>query len=364
MRVFIPDMPEFFAWMEQAGLRHVVLRNADAFLDGYPRPGTKDDVDLLVEDAALAPIRLKYGRYGRRQGVKCDVYDVSGSPEGAYQGKPYYPAALAGRLLASPVRFHDRFLVAEPKAFLHGLMYHVAYHKAERSKIDRDDPALSLNSKYVPELRRLMAAAGVDVPLTLNAFHRSLAEAGCGPDYDQLAAILTNDFSRNVKSPFLAGIFLDLPGELNLFVIREVVARQGMVEGVADRLRAAYTVLAEKDIPWLVRVKTRKGMRGGKWRRGGMPMRALVVFDPEPVPTTDEDRQVHPLVFNSRQFMKRELREWFAETTGLHTKHNPLHSTDNEAEALGHLALFFTPEECEALYRQLHGLRRKLQAAA
>jgi hypothetical protein len=289
---------------------------------------------------------------------------VSGSPEGAYQGRPYYPAALANRLLAGPVRFHDRFFVAEPKAFLYGLMYHVAYHKAERSKIDREDPARSLESKYVPELRRLMDEAGLAVPLTLRAFHRALAEAGYGPGYDQLAAILTNDFSRNVKSPFLAEIFLDLPGELNLFVIREIVARQGMVEDVAGRLRAAYTVLAEKEIPWLVRVRTRNGMRGGKWKRGGMPMRALVVFDPEPTPTTDEDRQVHPFVFNSRQFMKRELREWFAGTTGLHTKLNPLHSTDNEAEAVGHLALFFTPEECDALYRQVHGLRQKLRAAA
>jgi hypothetical protein len=56
--------------------------------------------------------------------------------------------------------------------------------------------------------------------------------------------------------------------------------------------------------------------------------------------------------------MKRDLRDWFAKATGLHTKHNPLHSTDNEAEAIGHLALFFTPEQRADLYERIQALRK------
>ena len=53
------------------------------------------------------------------------------------------------------------------------------------------------------------------------------------------------------------------------------------------------------------------------------------------------------------------MAAWFAEATGLHLKHNPLHSTDNEAEALGHLALFFTPQERADLHRRVEALRSK-----
>lgn len=357
MRVFIPDMAELFAWLESSGWTYVVLRNAPAFVKGYPAPGSKDDVDILVQDDALEPIKAKYGKVRRRQGVKCDVYDVSGTGEGTYCGEPYYPRALADLMLSERERFADRFFVAAPKGYLHGLIYHIAYQKAERSKIDIDDPEKSGSSKYIPELHDLMSRSGITAPLTLSAFDDELHRAGLQPTYRQLAAILVNDFSRDVKSPFLARVADRPAGEMNLFVIREIALKKGLVETMADRIRGQYEVIAETDIPWLVRWRTRKGMRGGKWRRGGYPVRAMVVFDPSPIPTSAEERKVHPFVFNGRQFMKRDLRDWFAATTGLDPWHNPLHSTDNEAEAMGHLPLFFSPGECDAIYARLAAIR-------
>jgi len=357
MRIFVPDMAELFAWLESSGWRYVVLRNAPAFVSGYPAPGSKDDVDMLVEDAALAPIKEKYGRVRRRQGVKCDFYDVSGTGDGTYCGEAYYPRPLAEPMLGERERFADRFFVAQPKGYLYGLIYHIAYQKAERSKIDRTDPAKSGGSKYVPELTDLMARSGIALPLTLTAFDDELHRVGLQPTYRQLAAILVNDFSRNVKSRFLAEVADRPAGEMNLFVIRQIAAKKGLVEAMAARIAEHYEILAQADIPWLTRLKTAKGMRGGKWRRGGHPVRAMVVYDPAPIPTSEAERKVHPYVFNGRQFMKRGLRDWFAETTGLDTWHNPLHSTDNEAEAMGHLNLFFTPEERQAIYDRLAEIR-------
>ena len=357
MRIFVPDMAELFAWLESSGWKYVVLRNAPGFAGSYPAPGSKDDVDMLVEDAALAPIREKYGRVRRRQGVKCDFYDVSGTGDGTYCGEAYYPRRLAELMLDARERFADRFYVAEPKGYLYGLIYHIAYQKAERSKIDRIDPAKSGGSKYVAELRDLMARSGIDLPLTLHAFDDELHRVGLQPTYRQLAAILINDFSRDVKSRFLAEVADRPAGEMNLFVIRKVAATKGLVDAMADRIREHYEVLAEADIPWLTRVKTSKRMRGGKWRRGGHPVRAMVVYDPAPIPTSEAERKVHPYVFNGRQFMKRGLRDWFAETTKLDPWHNPLHSTDNEAEAMGHLNLFFTPQERDAIYARLAAIR-------
>lgn len=357
MRIFVPDMAELFGWLEQSGWRYVVLRNAPAFATGWPAVGGKEDVDLLVEDAALAAIREKYVKVGRRGGVKCDFYDVSGTGEGAYCGEAYYPRPLAELMLADRERFADRFYVSAPKGYLYGLMYHIAYQKAERSKIDRVDPEKSRDSKYLPELRDLMTRSGIEVSISLSDFDEALHLAGLQPTRRQLAAILVNDFSRDVKSRFLADTADRPEGEMNLFVIRRIALKKGLVDAMAERIREHYEVIAETDIPWFTRVKTSKRMRGGKWRRGGHPVRALVVWDPAPIPTTEDERKVHPFVFNGRQFMKRSLREWFAEVTGLDPWHNPLHSTDNEAEAMGHLPLFFSPNECEAIYARMAALR-------
>ena len=98
-------------------------------------------------------------------------------------------------------------------------------------------------------------------------------------------------------------------------------------------------------------------MRGGKWRRGGYPCIAVVVFDPAPVLATEKDKKVHPFVLNTRQFVKPKWREWFTKTTGSKPSANPVHSTDNEAEAIGHLPLFFSPSEQEEIFQKLRILR-------
>jgi hypothetical protein len=364
MRIFIPDMDEFHAWMDQSGRRYVVLRNGDAFLAGWPPRGGKDDVDMLVEDGVLPAVGARYGRFSKHQGVKCDLYDVGGSPAGAYQGLPYYPEALADMLLDSRQRFHGRFYTAGARAWLLGLIFHIAYHKAERSKIDRLDPAASEGSKYVGELRRLMAESGEAFDLTLTAFHQRLKRDGLDVPYRQLAAILVNDFSRHVKSRFLAEVANEPAGEMNLFVIRRIAHGRGQAQALVDRLAAEYEIVARADIPWLTRLRTNKRIRGGKWRRGGPPVLALVVFDPAPQPAEGDEAKAHPFVFNGRQFIKRGLRDWFSGVTGLNPWHNPLHSTDNEAEALGHLPLYFSPAECEAIYQRLEARRASFGAAA
>src|SRR5690606_24225707 len=150
-----------------------------------------------------------------------------------------------------------------------------------------------------------------------------------------------------------ARVMTDLPGEMNLFVIRQVALRNNLQQEIIRALRDHYRILLVKDIPFLTRQMRSKGMRGGKWRRGGKPCIAVVVFDPHPAPTTAEDRKVHPFVFNSRQFMKRELREWFTRVTGEKASQNPIHSTDNEAEAAGHFPLFFSAHEQEDIFDRL-----------
>ena len=65
---------------------------------------------------------------------------------------------------------------------------------------------------------------------------------------------------------------------------------------------------------------------------------------------SEADRAIHPFVFNRSQFVKQDWRVWFIANTNARPKDNPIHSTDNEAEAIGHLPLFFTPQEQRELF--------------
>jgi hypothetical protein len=336
-----------------------VLRGFLDFDQGYPPRGARRrDIDMLVEDAAYAPIFARYGRYKRRHGVECDIYNISGKDGGGVRKHPYYPEALAKYVLAGRRLWKKKFYAPGARAHLLSFIYHIAYQKAEASKIDMFDPRKSVASKYCRELEALKEELGADLPFTLMDFHRLLKEAGYAIPYETLACTLRHDFKNEYKSFFRATICAEQKGEMNLFVIRTVATRKKAEEELLRRLREQYTLLAVKHIPLHVRLLKGHKMRGGKWRRGGYPCIAVVVYDPHPIPATAEDRKLHEFVLNSRQFVKREWREWFSKATGAKPSANPIHSTDNEAEAIGHLPLFFTPHEQEEIFTKLAGLRR------
>ena len=360
MRVYIPDMTEFFTWMDQSGHGYVVLRGFDGFANGYPAHGAKEDIDLLVADDALLPIQTRYRSYAKRQGVKCDVYSVSGQGHGGYLGLPYYPAAFAQEIIDTRRRFRDLFFVPDARRHLLSLMYHVAYHKMEASKLDIRDATLSSASKYPKEIDALCAETGDKVEHTLTGYHAFLRAAGLAPAYAVLAAYVQNQFAHDIKSMFMAELFWGFRGELNMFVIRGVAVETDTQAALISMLREHYKTVLVKDIPFVTRAMESGKMRGGKWRRGGRPHIVVLVFAPSPSPTTAEDRKVHPFVLNSRQFAKRGFREWFTKTTGRKASANPLHSTDNEAEAVGHFPLFFSPHEQEDIYIRLNDLRSEL----
>jgi hypothetical protein len=357
LRVYIPDMTEFFAWMEQSGHGYVVLRGFSGFADAYPGHGAKEDVDLLVADEAVLPIQTRYRSVLKRRGVKCDVYSVSGHGHGGYLGLPYYPSAFAAETIATRRRFRDLFYVPDARHHLLSLLYHIAYQKMEASKIHIDDPAQSAGSKYIAEIDALCAETGDSLAHSLTAYHDFLRDAGLAPSYDVLAAYVQNQFAHDVKSMFMARLFHEFSGEMNMFVIRGVAVETGTHTALIDMLREHYKTILIKDIPFVTRAMESGKMRGGKWRRGGRPHIVVLVFDPHPQETTEEDRKVHPFVFNSRQFAKRGFREWFTKTTGRKPSANPLHSTDNEAEAVGHFPLFFSAHEQEDIFLRLKEMR-------
>ncbi len=156
--------------------------------------------------------------------------------------------------------------------------------------------------------------------------------------------------------------FLNRKGEANLFVIRKIADKQdGGTDFILEGLKKHYKIITVKPVSWVFRFFKSGKMRGGKWKRGGKPMHAVVVFDPAPINRDKEEmKDTHPQVFNARQFFKPELRQAFADKYGVKLKLNPIHSTDNEFEAWEHLDLLFDENEIEEINKKVAAEREAL----
>ncbi len=234
------------------------------------------------------------------------------------------------------------------------------YQKAEGSKIGFDDASSLKSSKYFRSLQALSTELGTSFPQCLLDMHRYLVSLGLSIPNEWLQLDVIEAFRNHRKSFFQAWLMAQQKGEFNSFVIRKTAKTHGKVDEIVSVIKQNYEVMLTKDLGlWDQKVSARK-MRGNKWRNGGPPIKVVLVFDPDPQSTSEEDRKVHPFVLNNRQFFKRAYREQFLKTTKAHRKANPIHSTDNEAEAIGHLPLFFSDEETKRILEQISDRRHRM----
>jgi len=352
MSLRVPGAGELLAFLDARRIAYVALRDAHAIARGEP-PG---DLDLLLDDEAVPEVRARYARC--RRGLKVDLYGARGAHGSDYLGHPHLPEPLAERTLARRRAIARALYAPHPEDELAALLYHLAYHKSVQSGIHCSDPERSQASPFAASVRALARAAGVELPLSHEAFHAYLEAQGFAVSEERLVAYLQHDFRHGRKSFFHAALRAREPGEMNLFVIRRVAVRRGRAEALLARLEERFRLLAVKRVGWRARLAARRRMRGGKWRRGGLPHIAVVVYDPSPVAPSAGERAAHPFVFNRNQFVKVEWRRWFARDTGAPERANPIHSTDNEAEAIGHLPLFFDASERRRILGELARLRR------
>lgn len=343
MAIRVDDLAAFFAWADDQAGRYAVLRSET-------RNGQTTELDLLMDDTLAATTWTCFP--DKRRGVKLDIYDVGGHGRSAYHGFSHLPAALSDSILQGR-RKEDGMFRASPADELNALMYHAAYHKPVQSGFDVVAGAHpSTNGPYSKAIALAAATAGVSPPHSLEEMHQRLSASGFGVDRERLVAYLQQDFRKLRKSLFHAWLMNQATGELNLFVIRGIAVKHGLVDALLEKLADAYELWQVKPVSFRDRLTKMKHMRGGKWKRGGKPHVAVVVFDPDPIESTEQERAIHPYVFNARQFVKQGWRSWFTETSGARSKDNPIHSTDNEAEAIGHLPLFFDSlEQAEILER-------------
>ena len=360
MSIRVDNPATLFDWLHKNDVRYVVLRDFDGLSISAGENVQIDDLDLLVEDGAIPDLATQFKTTRSPDGIKCDLYGVRGEHGSDYHGHAHLPEELGERILQQRQLSATGVYVPDDEGYLRSLLYHLSYHKNIQSGFHWDDSSMATNSPHRRTVQGLLQSLDVKLEFTHQAFDAYLRDAGYGVTPERLNAYIQHDFHHHRKSLAHARIADRQPGEMNLFVVRKIAVKKRKDGELLEKIRDQYRVIASKPITWSRRISTRKQMRGGKWRRGGHPYIAVVVFDPSPIPSSEEQRAIHPFVFNARQFIKPQWRDWFVAETGVKATANPIHSTDNEAEAIGHLPLFFDDDEQQRIFRDVDALRTKL----
>ena len=356
------DPKKLIDWLHHRDVPYAVLRDITDVSEALRGHAPLRDIDLLIDDRWIPEVRSAMGR--DRRLTKIDLYGVRGEHGSDYHGFAHLPQTLGERILARRTSVEQGFYSPSPEDELDALLYHLTYHKNTQSGLDAFDARLTTPSVSLRRIDQLCdQIKQPTLTHTHHALHEYLAAKSLGVSEQRLVRYLQHDFRYQRKSYFHAWLQNQHPGELNLFVIRAVAVRRGFADALQQKLNETYQVMVTKPIDWWTRWRTRAHMRGGKWRRGGPPHVAVVVFDKHPTPTTDIERKTHPFVFNATQFAKVEWRRWFVQASGARDKDNPIHSTDNEAEAIGHLPLFFDRDEQAEIFAELGDLRRRVTDA-
>ena len=356
-----PD--EFFAKLDAAGCRYVVLR----WFEDLPRIAPGEDIDILVHDEDVQKVRSLLSKpplasklLGLKRPTRCDIYSVSGLSGSSYRGVAYYPPHLAIGILERAVRHRSGAMVPSPTDHFYSLAFHALYHKGLRSGLPVSDPELQPHPgpehAYREVLHRLARDAGVAVDIEMNALDAELARAGWQPPIDFMERVLPDDrwaFSRALARQGGHAIVKGLA----LFVLRErALDKPEALATICDLLRSdGFNILAVTHLDEDLRKLGEREIRGGNWDKGpwpasgGRPAVAIAMLDVFPIPPGKKTLRRHPRADNQRTIAsKAAIRNWANADRPTALKCNIAHGSDNAREAAAHIALLF-PDSSDAI---------------
>ncbi|HQZ85805.1 MAG TPA: hypothetical protein PLB21_09310 [Actinomycetota bacterium] len=357
--------------LEHAGLRYAVLR----WFDLLPRIEPGEDLDILVHDQDVDAFRALVESEPGTQPI--DLYSVSGLPSSDYQDSAYYPPDLARELISRAVRHRSGFMVPSPIDHLNSLAYHAAYHKGPRAGFPSEAAGPGLpdpEHDYVAVIAQLAEAVGLAAPTTFEGLDRYLASVGWRPPADAIRRLSTSNSWAELLvlengGPGRPRQRLAGAAELSVFLVREraleVLEREQLLR---EFDHFGFDVLHDEVLTDDGRALAARKLRGGNWgkgpfpRSGGDPAMLVVALHYSPSPPYPWMRERYPHLTNAETYeLKIELRRIVDECVPASKQFNPVHSSDNTAEAWEYLEVT-VPHRLAAI--QTEALRRSAAYAA
>lgn len=339
-----------FNWLDSAGVNYVVMR---WFKELVNTPDCIEDVDVLVKSCEFAQL------------LDCPMLKTNppGTPIEAYWSKPfglddeliYYPPWLADEILINKVRFSG-MAVPRDKEYLNSLIYHVIFHKAEKSGIPSHagmNQLYTLN-KYHDKIVEL-AGDNLLQEITLDSLWIYLDSVGWLPPLD-----LARRYAINLNSLYLKNKCRRYhygEGEVSVVILREACFKDGeivtsLLTNMQDwGLELVQLITLDESQKMLVSERT----RGGNWTEStgsvlaGLPHTLAVFFDSYPICTSEADLAQRPFLTNNRMTQKSQLKKVISEKYNSGEYVNYFHVSDDEREAWEYLDLISETSRGEIL---------------
>jgi hypothetical protein len=330
----------FLEALDRGGIRYTVLR----WFETLPHIEPGEDLDLLVDDDDLPAVQALLDADPGT--IPVDLYSVSGRPGTDFRGSAYYRPDLARRILDRAVAGPGGHRVPSPDDHLHSLAYHAVYHKGLRSGVPSLDGERDPRPEhdYLSVLEDLAGRLGHRLPRTLEELDDDLAAAGWRPTTDALRRL-------SVGNPWLAdhlGPTLDgLGPEPSVFLLRERALAVISPAELRTTLEALdFEVLVVHELSPEATARCLAHARGGNWDRGpfpvsgGAPTLAVVGLHYRPRRPTSREATRYPHLTNADTLTaKLVVRGLVDQRVPPAERFNPLHSSDNVAEAWEYIDL-------------------------
>lgn len=378
-----PETPldSLFKCFNEQRLRYVVLR----WFDKIPFSDIQEDVDLLVANEDI--FRVQQVLNEKIGILPFDLYSVSGLPGSSFKNMAYYPPNLAEKILAERTLWKGRFFVPDKRHYFLSLLYHAVYHKGIKSGIPVRDGDLGrqelADHEYLNILQALAKENNMELKeLNLMYFHRLLGEAGWAPATDTIRKLPEENASWLKETIIRSSDDFEKSGEVMVFVIRDWAYKRGLTGFIINWLeKSGLNLVKAIELNREQKRQASQRLRGGNWGQGPWPVNGgdpavlLVMYDYHPKPLKEKFKKKYPHVSNEHYLFKEEVRREINSNLEAEEKTNPIHSSDDEIEALDYINMV-VPETMayvrntitewdkayvtkEKVYKDLSGNRRR-----
>ncbi len=331
------DVAEFFQRLLNANVECVVLR----WFEKLPVLPPGEDIDLLVRDEHIPHVESLLTRDPGGHAQAIDVYSVSGLAGNNYVGLPYFPPEFSDEIIKSREWILGLYPIPSPVHHFWSMAYHAVYHKAERSGLafDRQGGVTCAEHDYSAILGAMGESLGLSFAPTLESMHKLLGRHGRAPELGMLRKLAArSDWLKKISQRPLPD---EYNGQICVFVVREWASERMLSEKIRENLEDnGLVVIKEVSLSREQKGRVSQRVRGGNWgsgpwpKSGGGPAELLACYSPHPTHPEETVQQRHPFLTDSRvQSLKTGIRDEINRSLRPNERVNPLHSSDDDAEA-------------------------------
>ncbi|RDB44270.1 hypothetical protein DU490_03175 [Halomonas sp. DQ26W] len=347
---------EFAATLKELHVEHLFFNWPGAEV---PWPGDHG-VILLASDHDLYRVTRLLRSQRHRGDIACTLFTIGGLPGSDRNGVAWLPISRAREMLAASGRC-GMHLASDEQRLL-AMCSEAVYHLGTESGLPlcAGQPSDVALSPYAQAMQLLNSSCGIwpsPQVMGLEELEGRMAEACWRPSTDTLRKLSrSNPWLAQIVALAQQGYPEPVPG-LAVMLVRE----QGLLH-LDDFHKTlehhGFDVLCDLNIQGEDQLRVADRIRGGNWGRGpfpcsgGLPAHMLVIHDVHPDVSRSEAAGANEQVDNARVFTAKEsMRRRMNRGRPARQHCNPLHSSDNAAQAVEYLAVV-APDRIEEIVEQ------------